>query len=54
MSSRYLTWQHGGGLILGDGLSTGPASPGGTAERQLTGHAGTDPADPAGGVSGTG
>jgi NADH:ubiquinone reductase (H+-translocating) len=26
MSSRYLTWQHGGGLILGDGLSTEPAS----------------------------
>jgi NADH dehydrogenase len=25
MSSRYLTWQHGGGLIVGDGLSTGPA-----------------------------
>jgi NADH dehydrogenase len=28
MSSRYLTWQHGGGLIVGDGLSAEPPSPG--------------------------
>jgi NADH:ubiquinone reductase (H+-translocating) len=31
VSSRYLTWQHGGGLIIGDGLSTEPASLSGTS-----------------------
>ncbi len=31
MSSRYLTWQHGGGLIVGDGLSTESAWLRGTA-----------------------
>jgi NADH:quinone reductase (non-electrogenic) len=31
MCSRYLTWQHGGGLIVGDGLSTESGSLGGTA-----------------------
>jgi NADH dehydrogenase len=31
MSSRYLTWQHGGGLIVGDGLSTESGSLRGTA-----------------------
>jgi NADH dehydrogenase len=31
MSSRYLTWQRGGGLIVGDGLSAGPAPPGGAS-----------------------
>jgi len=30
MSSRYLTWQHGGGLIVGDGLSTESGSLRGT------------------------
>jgi NADH dehydrogenase len=31
MSSRYLTWQNGGGLIVGDGLSTESGSLRGTA-----------------------
>ena len=31
MSSRYLTWQRGGGLIVGDGLSTESGSLKGTA-----------------------
>jgi NADH:ubiquinone reductase (H+-translocating) len=44
MSSRYLTWQHGGGLIVGDGLSTAPASLSGAAEHRVTGPAGTGPA----------
>jgi NADH dehydrogenase len=43
MSSRYLTWQRGGGLIVGDGLSAGPASPGGAAARQVAGLVGDDP-----------
>ena len=43
MSSRYFTWQHGGGLIVGDGLSAGPASPGGAAARQVAGLVGDDP-----------
>jgi hypothetical protein len=59
MSSRYLTWQRGGGLIVGDGLSTGPASPavtterspGFTADRQAAGRAGDEPS---GDGSGTG
>jgi NADH:ubiquinone reductase (H+-translocating) len=33
MSSRYLTWQRGGGLIVGDGLSTESGALRGTAER---------------------
>jgi NADH:ubiquinone reductase (H+-translocating) len=44
MSSRYLTWRHGGGLIVGDGLSTAPASLSGAAESRVTGPAGTGPA----------
>ena len=45
MSSRYLTWQHGGGLIVGDGMTglTPPDVPAGQAPSQATGHAGTDP-----------
>jgi NADH dehydrogenase len=43
MSWRYLTWRHGGGLIVGDGLSAGPAPPGAPAGRQAIGSAGTDP-----------
>jgi NADH:quinone reductase (non-electrogenic) len=27
MSWRYLTWQHGGGLIVGDDLTAGPPPP---------------------------
>jgi NADH:ubiquinone reductase (H+-translocating) len=46
MSWRYLTWRHGGGLIVGDGMTglppplvpAGPAAPG-----QVTGRAGPDP-----------
>jgi NADH dehydrogenase len=59
MSSRYLTWQRGGGLIVGDGLSTGPGSPavaverspGFTADRQAAGRTGDEPS---GDGSGTG
>jgi NADH:ubiquinone reductase (H+-translocating) len=43
MSSRYLTWQRGGGLIVGDGLSVGPASLSGPADRRALGYAATDP-----------
>jgi NADH:ubiquinone reductase (H+-translocating) len=50
MSSRYLTWRYGGGLIVGDGLSADPAAPGGAAP-PLAGRQGTDPA---GDGSGTG
>jgi NADH dehydrogenase len=32
MSSRYLTWQRGGGLIVGDELSTESGALRGTAE----------------------
>ena len=31
MSSRYLTWRGGGGLIVGEGLTTDPASLSGTS-----------------------
>ena len=43
MSSRYLTWRHGGGLIVGDGLSVGSAPPGGAAAHQVAGLVGDDP-----------
>jgi NADH:ubiquinone reductase (H+-translocating) len=45
MSSRYLTWQHGGGLIVGDGM-TGLTAPSAPADEQAIGHASTDPAPP--------
>jgi NADH:quinone reductase (non-electrogenic) len=45
MSWRYLTWRHGGGLIVGDGMTglTPPDVPAGQAPGQVTGLAGTDP-----------
>jgi hypothetical protein len=43
MSWRYLTWQHGGGLIVGDDLTAGPTPLSAPAGRQSTGHASTDP-----------
>ena len=46
MSWRYLTWRHGGGLIVGDGMTglTPPEVPAGpAAPRQVTGRAGPDP-----------
>jgi NADH dehydrogenase len=43
MSSRYLTWQHGGGLIVGDGM-TGLVAHGPSTGPQAVGHPGTDPA----------
>jgi NADH dehydrogenase len=42
MSGRYLTWRHGGGLIVGDDLTTGPAPLAGSEGRQVTGYADTD------------
>jgi NADH dehydrogenase len=42
MSGRYLTWRHGGGLIVGDGLTTGPAPLTGSEGRQVVGYADTD------------
>ena len=42
MSSRYLTWQHGGGLIVGDGM-TGLVPQSAPARRQAISHPGTDP-----------
>jgi hypothetical protein len=40
MTSRYLTWQHGGGLIVGDGM-TGLIPPSTPAGPQAISH--TDP-----------
>ena len=42
MSSRYLTWQRGGGLIVGDGM-TGLVPPSGPAGRRAIGDSRTDP-----------
>jgi NADH:ubiquinone reductase (H+-translocating) len=42
MSSRYLTWQHGGGLIVGDGM-TGLVPQSAPAGRQALSHTSTDP-----------
>jgi hypothetical protein len=42
MSSRYLTWRRGGGLIVGDDLAAGPAPLSGPAGRPATGYPGTD------------
>jgi NADH:ubiquinone reductase (H+-translocating) len=43
MSSRYLTWQHGGGLIVGDGM-TGLIAPSAPADEQAISPTSTDPA----------
>jgi hypothetical protein len=43
MSWRYFTWQHGGGLIVGDDLPAGPTARNAPASRQSTDHASTDP-----------
>jgi NADH dehydrogenase len=43
MSWRYFTWQHGGGLIVGDDLPAGPTARNAPASRQSAGHASTDP-----------
>ena len=43
MSWRYFTWQHGGGLIVGDDLPAAPAPRSAPAGRQSAGHASTDP-----------
>jgi NADH dehydrogenase len=42
MSWRYFTWQHGGGLIVGDSLPAEPAPRSGPAGPQAKGYAGTD------------
>ena len=42
MSSRYLTWQHGGGLIVGDGM-TGLTAQSAPADQQAISHTSTDP-----------
>ena len=42
MSSRYLTWQHGGGLIVGEGM-TGLIPQSAPAGRQALSHTSTDP-----------
>jgi hypothetical protein len=42
MSSRYLTWRRGGGLIVGDDLAAGPAPLSGSAGRPAIGYPGTD------------
>jgi NADH:ubiquinone reductase (H+-translocating) len=42
MSSRYLTWQRGGGLIVGDGM-TGLIPPNAPADRPAISHTSTEP-----------
>ena len=42
MSWRYLTWRHGGGLIVGDGM-TGLVPVSSPPGREAIGHSSTDP-----------
>jgi hypothetical protein len=46
MSWRYLTWRHGGGLIVGEGPAAGPDPVSGPPGQRAIGYAGTEPGRP--------